>query len=207
MEENSYQVKVEGWERAAIPVKATTKGSIADKTCEESDFFSASVRFSSGLPPNDNSEEFPSLLCHPTFPMNGDEAVEHATASKEPIPLEPFKIGEKPKLFFKENETKLGLELKLLEKTIIRFGVSEWWSARGCWVRDKNGIVDISYGFRRKRKFSSDEFWVLIRLLPGEFWIFSRRGSKEGEEQSGGEVMRKLRKTEKKIYIFKIFII
>lgn len=54
---------------------ATTKGSIADRACDESPFFPTSdIAF--GFIPNDSNDTFPSRHCSPTLPIKGD--VEHA---------------------------------------------------------------------------------------------------------------------------------
>lgn len=142
---HSHQEKVDGWERAATAVRATTNGSIADKTWEESVCFWTSTTPSSGHVPKYNSEEFPSLLCHPTFPpINGDEVVEHATTRRESIPLEPFNFGYKPKHFFFREIEELRLGLKLPERRRrIGLKVVEYWSFSGGGY-DNNGIVNIS---------------------------------------------------------------
>jgi len=67
-------------------VAATTKGSIADRTCEASVFATSDTPL--GFVPNESNDTFPSLLCHPTRPMNG--VVEHANADSEP----PWKLLE-----------------------------------------------------------------------------------------------------------------
>ena len=54
-------MKVEGWVRAVTAVSATTKGSNADRVCEESVF--AATPFSRlGFAPKDIDEKLPSLL-------------------------------------------------------------------------------------------------------------------------------------------------
>nr|GMD67022.1 hypothetical protein Iba_chr12cCG20630 [Ipomoea batatas] len=52
--------------------------------------------------PKESQDKFPSLLCHPTFPVNGDE-VEHATAASNPplLRLEISGIRNGNELFFR----------------------------------------------------------------------------------------------------------
>ena len=77
-------MKVAGWARAAIAVAATTKGSIADKTWEESVFSTSAF----GLIPKCNKETLPSLLCDPTLPINGE--VEQANVKSAPFFGQPL---------------------------------------------------------------------------------------------------------------------
>nr|GMD61171.1 hypothetical protein Iba_chr12aCG18290 [Ipomoea batatas] len=82
-------------------VRTTTKGSNADNTSELSAFPSPAATILWFLP-KESQDKFPSLLCHPTFPVNGDE-VEHATAASNPplLRLEISGIRNGNELFFR----------------------------------------------------------------------------------------------------------
>lgn len=72
--------------RAATAVRATTNGSIADRICEES-FFTETSDTLSGFVPNDKNVKLPSLLCNPTFPINGYEVEQAKTDNEQPLEL------------------------------------------------------------------------------------------------------------------------
>lgn len=72
--------------RAATAVRATTNGSIADRICEESFFTETSDKLS-GFVPNDKNVKLPSLLCNPTFPINGYEVEQAKTDNEQPLEL------------------------------------------------------------------------------------------------------------------------
>lgn len=64
-----------GWARAAKAVAATTKGSKADKTWEESLLLVAASEMAAVgvlFIPKERSDAWPSLLCDPTRPRNGE---------------------------------------------------------------------------------------------------------------------------------------
>ena len=136
-------------------MRATTKGSIADKTWEESAFLSASITLSSRLAPKDKREKLPSRLCHPTFPINGDDVVEQAMADKEPNPRKPlFKNGRRRGLFVKarEKERELGFEVESLGRKRNDVGAFGWREVR-VGARDIDGIItDISNWFTESNR-------------------------------------------------------
>lgn len=78
----TYQVKVEGWAKAAIAVATTTNGSMEDKTWDQS-----LLPTSFESIPKESNEKFPSLLWNPTLPMIGE--VEQANVDKAPL-RQPF---------------------------------------------------------------------------------------------------------------------
>lgn len=110
-----YQVNVAGWARAAIAVAATTNGSIADKTWDESSpLCSAPLDIAvGGFIPNESNEEFPSLHCDPTLPINGD--VEHPFIDRPPF-LNPLFENEEH-----ENEEEYKEELGSLGVYVCGF--------------------------------------------------------------------------------------
>lgn len=145
-------MKVEGLERAATAVRATTNGSRAANSWEASESTSASAA-SLGSTPNESREEFPSRLWDPTFPTKRDE-VEHATANKEPFlifPEIPFKTGER-ELFFNLKEVEfLGKELEWKNRVV---GVA--------W-KERHGTGDIAREpkvARRRSCVFSGEVWL-----------------------------------------------
>lgn len=88
----------------------------------------------------------PSRLCHPTFPISGEDVVEQAMADKEPNPRKPlFKNGKRRDLFARasEKERELGAEVELLGRKGNDVGAFERREVR-VGARDKDGITDIS---------------------------------------------------------------
>lgn len=69
-----------------MAVAATTNGSIADKTCDESLPFSElpDAGVLGALIPKESNDTFPSLLCDPTLPIN-DDVMEQARIETNPL--------------------------------------------------------------------------------------------------------------------------
>jgi hypothetical protein len=179
--QKTHQVKVEGWARAAIAVAATTKGSIAERAWdkeeeeeEEESVLLPTCAISLGLIPNDSNDTFPSRLCDPTLPINGE--VEHANIESLVVPLlrplERLEIEEEQNEEEEEEDEEVGLN----EET-KSFGLE-----RG--ERERKGIedieeVDMGGGGRRS--------CGLLRRVSGCF----RRAFEDGKQRRGGDAVRK----------------
>ena len=177
----THQVKVEGWARAAMAVAATTKGSIADKSWDESlPFSAASDIVFGGFIPKESNDDCPSLLCDPTLPTNGE--VEQAHIDKTPLLNLLFEI-EKPEKVEEEEEEVLGINEKGWEFGILK---SLGLAVKG--EREVEGTENINeeetditilgkVGFNRRRGFIRRRVRIPASSVTGE--IRKRRNKGE----------------------------
>lgn len=127
--------------------------------------------------PKESNDEFPSLLCSPTFPMNGTDVEQASTHSEPPPDLPESSVTERD---FRVRVLERELEEGVRELEGSRFGAEVVWSDLSGGAEETNGIEAIG----------EVVFFIVYRVAGGRRWLAGGgfgfiTGEGWGRERSG----------------------